>query len=65
MWVDDLIIAASDGNALKVVEMLTARFRMKDLGKLRHFLGNDLEQSDGCVKMSQKKKCGKAQNMWN
>ncbi len=56
IWVDDLIIAASDENSLKVVkEMLTARFKMKDLGKLKHFLGIDFEQSDGCLKMTQKK----------
>jgi len=56
IWVDDLIIAASDENALKVVkEMLTAKFKMKDLGKLKHFLGIDFDQSDTWVKMSQKR----------
>lgn len=47
IWVDDLIIAASDENAMKVTkEMLTARFKMKDLGKLKHFLGIDFEQTN-------------------
>ena len=56
IWVDDLIIAASDENALKSVkEMLASRFQMKDLGKLKHFLGIDFDQSDNCVKMSQAK----------
>ena len=56
IWVDDLIIAASDENALKSVkEMLASRFQMKDLGKLKHFLGIDFVQSDNCVKMSQAK----------
>lgn len=36
IWVDDLIIA----------DMLTARFKMMDLGKLGHFLGIDFNQSD-------------------
>ena len=35
--------------------MLTARFKMKDLGKLRLFLGIDFNQSDDCVTMSQAK----------
>lgn len=56
VWIDDLIIAASDEVALKVVkDMLTARFKMKDLGKLGHFLGIDFNQSDNCVTMSQTK----------
>lgn len=56
IWVDDLIIAASDENALKVVkDMLAARFKMKDLGKLVNFLGIDFNQSDNCVTMSQTK----------
>lgn len=38
IWVDDLIIAASNDNVLKrVKEMLKAKLRMKDLGKLTHF----------------------------
>ncbi len=54
IWVNDLIIAASNDNVLKCVkEMLKSKFKMKDLGKLTHFLGIDFEQSDGCVKMSQ------------
>ncbi len=51
-----MIIATNDENTLKVVkEMLTPRFRMKDLDKLKHCLGIDFDQSDKCVKMSQKK----------
>lgn len=56
IWVDDIIIATSDENIMTdVKEMLTLKFKMKDLGKLRHFLGIDFEQSDHCVKMSQKR----------
>ncbi len=37
IWVDDLIIAASDNDLLNnVKKMLTSRFKMKDLGKLKH-----------------------------
>lgn len=55
IWVDDVIIAASDDNALKVVkEMLREKFKMKDLGQLEHFLGIYFNQSYGCVKMTQK-----------
>ncbi len=47
---------ASDENVLRrVKDMLTERFQMKDLGKLRHFLGVDFNQSDNCVRMSQAK----------
>lgn len=56
VWVDDIIIAASNEKVLiDVKKILTARFKMKDLGKLRYFLGIDFEQSDNCVKMSQTK----------
>lgn len=54
IWVDDVIIAASNEKVIRdVKEMLSAKFRMKDLGRLKHFLGIDFVQSDGCVKMSQ------------
>ncbi len=60
IWVDDLVIAASDDNVLRnVKEMLTAKFQMKDLGKLKSFLGIDFQQSDHCVKMSQERYVGK------
>lgn len=50
IWVDDLVIAASDERALKTVkEMLTGKFHMKDLGKLKNFLGITFDQWDGGV----------------
>ena len=56
IWVDDLLIAASDEKAMEVTkDMLIARYKMKDLGKLRNFLGIDFEQSNNCVTMSQAK----------
>ena len=56
IWVDDLIIAANNESVLGNVKgMLTERFKMKDMGKLRHFLGIDFEQANGVVKMSQER----------
>lgn len=56
IWVDDLIIAATNDTILREVkEILAGRFKMKDLGRLRHFLGIDTDQSDGCIKMTQEK----------
>ena len=54
IWVDDLILAASnDAVLMDVKKMLTERFKMKDLGRLKHFLGIDFSQTEGQVKMSQ------------
>ncbi|KAG7479129.1 Retrovirus-related Pol poly from transposon TNT 1-94 [Solea senegalensis] len=56
VWVDDLIIAASNNTLLSdVKEMLKRRFKMKDMGPLKHFLGIDFKQSEGEVKMTQKR----------
>ena len=55
VWVDDIIIAAS--NMLLMSEakgMLKLRFHMKDLGVLSYFLGIHFEQENGFVKMNQK-----------
>ncbi|KAJ8381057.1 hypothetical protein SKAU_G00018350 [Synaphobranchus kaupii] len=66
IWVDDLIIAASNETVLKdVKEMLSAKFKMKDLGRLNRFLGIDFMQSDGCVKMSQEKFVNKILERFN
>jgi len=56
IWVDDLLIASRDSDSLNdVKKMLTARFKMKDLGELKHFLGIDFNQSEGEVRMNQKR----------
>lgn len=50
IWVDDLIIAASSESVLNSVKrMLADRFKMKDLGKLNHFLGIDLNQTENMI----------------
>lgn len=56
VWVDDLIIAASNNTLLSdVKEMLKRRFKMKDLGPLKHFLGIDFSQSKDKIMMTQKR----------
>ena len=55
IWVDDLIIGASNDLLLcETKNMLKERFKMKDMGKLSHFLGVDFEQGDSFVKVNQK-----------
>ena len=54
VWVDDIIIAASNMLLMsKAKGMLKERFHMKDLGRLSYFLGLHFEQGDGFVKMNQ------------
>ncbi|MCW4346512.1 MAG: reverse transcriptase domain-containing protein [Candidatus Thiodiazotropha endolucinida] len=56
VWVDDLIIAASNESLLtETKQMLKDKFNMKDLGKLSYFLGIDFKQENGLVKMNQKR----------
>lgn len=56
IWVDDHIIAASDNQTLRnVKKRLEEKFKMKDLGKLQHFLGIDFAQGGGEIKMNQKR----------
>lgn len=44
IWVYELIIAASDENARNVLKQkLTAKFKMKDLGKGKHCHGIDFD----------------------
>ena len=59
-WVDDIIVAASNDQLLNLVKTyLSSKFEMKDLGKLRWFLGIEFSKHDGCITMSQKKYCEK------
>ena len=45
--------------------MLSAKFKMKALCRLKPFLGIDFNQSDGCVKMSQGKYVNKILERFN
>ena len=47
IWVDDIIIAASDNDIMNETKvMFQERFKMKDLGKLSYFLGIEFEQGN-------------------
>ena len=45
--------------------MLMSEFKMKDLGKLNHFIGIDLHITQGCVKMNQNKYIGRVLERFN
>lgn len=56
IWVDDLIIAASNNELLNgFKDTMKAKFSMKDLGKISYFLGIQFEQKEGEITMDQKK----------
>lgn len=56
VWVDDLIISASDMNTVNDVKCsLSQKFKMKDLGQLNWFLGIEFQFEDDCIKMNQTK----------
>ena len=60
VFVDDLIIAANKVISLSnVKKMLMSEFKMKDLGKLNHFIGIDFHITQGYVKMNQNKYIGR------
>ncbi|CAL4195064.1 unnamed protein product, partial [Meganyctiphanes norvegica] len=60
VWVDDLILAASDENELKMVKMeMQSHFKMKDLGVLKFFLGIEIQVEGNVIKMMQSKYIGR------
>ena len=60
IWVDDLIISASNEILLQSVKnSLTEKFKMKDLGVLSWFLETEFNCSEGLITMSQKQHIGK------
>ncbi|GKD49774.1 ribonuclease H-like domain-containing protein [Tanacetum coccineum] len=58
VYVDDIVITGNDSVEInKVKEFLSSKFQIKDLGKLKYFLGIEiLEENDG-VFISQRKYC--------
>ena len=49
VYVDDIILAAKTDEELKLVKSsLAEKFDIKDLGKLRYFLGISVIQDDDC-----------------
>jgi len=56
VWVDDIIIAASDVNVLNCAkDSLHCKFKMKDLGEVSWFLGVEFRREDNCIIMTQRK----------
>lgn len=56
IWVDDIIIAASNDELMvETKRMMNTRFKMKDLGKLKYFIGVEFDQGDEYIKVSQKR----------
>ena len=56
IWVDDILIAASNEDLLSDVKIsLSNRFKMRDLGQLHWFLGIEFKFDQSCVSMNQSK----------
>ena len=54
LYVDDIILTASSTTVLRrIISALQREFNMKDLGKLHHFLGMQVQHRDGCLLLSQ------------
>ena len=54
IWVDDILIAASNLDLVRnVKQILSNKFKMKDLGQINHFLGIDFTITDSFIKMDQ------------
>ena len=54
IWVDDILICSNNKNDLiSVKQILSDRFRMKDLGILRWFLGIQFEYDQDGITMFQ------------
>lgn len=61
-----IIIAASREKILSnVKKTLAEKFKMKDLGKLRYFLGIHFNQSNGCITILQENYINKVQQRIN
>ena len=66
VWVDDIIIAASDVEKIEIVKgLLSARFKMKDFGKISSFLGIEFEMHNNYIKMHQSKYAHKILNRFD
>jgi len=56
IWVDDLIIAGSNLSVINSVKShLSCKFKMKDLGQLKWFLGINFYFADNSIQMNQSK----------
>uniref|UniRef100_A0A803MEL1 Uncharacterized protein n=1 Tax=Chenopodium quinoa TaxID=63459 RepID=A0A803MEL1_CHEQI len=56
VYVDDLIITGNDVKEIQTLKsLLSSHFHMKDLGKLRYFLGLEIDQFEQGIFISQRK----------
>ncbi len=56
IWVDDLIIATNKMTLMNdFKENMQQKFKMKDLGEISYFLGIHFSQTDGEIRMNQKR----------
>jgi len=66
VWVDDIIVAASDESVLKSVKSsLCSKFQMKDVGQLSWFLGIQFVCKPGIIEMNQSKYVEKILSKFN
>jgi hypothetical protein len=55
LYVDDLLIATKDpGEMTKTKNLLASKFKMKDLGLARKFLGMTITQNESSIKLDLK-----------
>ena len=58
MYVDDIIIASNNEEVVhRLKKKLDARFKLKDLGNLRFFLGLEVARSNKGIFISQETLC--------
>ena len=65
VWVDDLVIAANNYDVLNSVKENFNKFKMKDMGVLKQFLGIHFSFTDDCILMNQTKYCLKILDRFN
>lgn len=54
VYVDDLLVTGSDVSMIESFKkQMSQKFEMTDMGKLSYYLGVEVEQSKGCIKLKQ------------
>ena len=65
IWVDDIIIAAKTIEIMnKIKEFLKNKFKMKDMGKIRYFLGIHFQQFEDKITMDQSQYLSLGENQY-